>query len=91
MPIRSNALIVGNKNINAGCSAFIIVDSMLGDLGDHFRMPFSDKINAQMSGSVIQLATGAVQVQEADEPTATGPLKYFQLTLAPLEVQLIGK
>jgi hypothetical protein len=40
---------------------------------------------------VVQKAAGAVNVQETDGSTGTGPLNCVQVTLAPLEVQILGR
>jgi glycosidase len=69
----------------------VIVDSTLNNPGDQFEVLYSNKQNPQAPGPVTLAAAGTVQVQETDGSTGTGPLNYIRVTLAPLEVQILGR
>ncbi len=89
-------VLVANTNVNAPCTVFVIVDITLNKPGDQFRVLYSNKFDTtnntgQQPGAVIQLAAGAVQVQETDGSTGSGPVNCFQVTLAPLESQILGR
>jgi len=69
----------------------VIVDSTLNNPGDAFRILYSNKQLPQAPGVVQQLAAGTVTVQETDGSTGSGPLNCVHVTLAPLEVQILGR
>jgi glycosidase len=70
---------------------FVIIDSTLNNPGDQFRILYSNKASPHAPTAVLQLGAGAVQVQETDGTTGNGPLNCIQVTLAPLEVQILGE
>jgi glycosidase len=72
------------------CAVYVIVDITLNNPGDQFRILYSNQQQSQAPGAVEQLAAGAVTVQETDGTTSTGPLNCMHVTLAPLEVQILG-
>ncbi len=69
----------------------VIVDSTLNNPGDQFQVLYSNKQAPTGPGAVAQALAGTVQVQETDGSTGTGPLNYMLVTLAPLEVQILGR
>jgi hypothetical protein len=68
----------------------VIVDITLNRPGDQLRILYSNQPQPQAPGPVEQLTAGAVTVQETDGTTGTGPLNCVRVTLAPLEVQILG-
>ncbi len=81
---------VANTDPVNRCAVYVIVDNTLNKSGDQFRILYSNKGQPQAPGTVEQFAAGAVSVQEADDTTGMGPLNCMQVTLAPLEVQILG-
>jgi len=84
-------VIVANTDTNNSCSARVIVDSTLNQPGDQLRILYSNKQQPQAPGAVEQLTAGSVYVQEADGSIGSGPLTCLLVTLAPLEVQILGR
>jgi len=83
-------VIVANTDISDTHTVYVIVDITLNNPGDQFQILYGNKQAAQTPGAVQQLAAGAVVVQETDGSTGTGPLNCMRVTLAPLEVQILG-
>ena len=82
---------VANTDTVNPCTVYVIVDNTLNNPGDAFRILYSNKQQPQAPGVVQQLAVGAVTVQETDGTIGSGPLNCAQVTLAPLEVQILGR
>jgi len=84
-------VIAANTDTVNPCTVYVIVDITLNQPGDQFRILYSNQSQPQSPSAVQQLAAGAVVVQETDGTTGTGPLNCIRVTLAPLEVQILGK
>ena len=82
---------VANTDPVNPCTVYVIVDNTLNNPGDQLRILYSTQRQPQAPSVVKQFAAGAVNVQETDGTTGTGPLNCAQVTLAPLEVQILGR
>jgi glycosidase len=82
---------VANTDTVNSAALYVIIDNTLNNPGDQFRILYSNKATPQPPAAVIQLAGGAVHVQETNGSTGTGPLNCMLVTLAPLEVQILGR
>jgi hypothetical protein len=83
-------IIADTDSVNS-CAIYVIVDNTLNNPGDLLRILNSNQRQPKAPGTVKQLAAGAVQVQETDGSTGTGPLNCVYVTLAPMEVQILGR
>ena len=83
-------VIVANTDTLNPSTVYVIVDNTLNNPGDQFQIYYSNQTRPQAPSAVKQLAANAVAVQETDGTTGTGPLNCVQVTLAPLEVQILG-
>ena len=83
--------------VAANCSASesrdfdVIVDSTLNPPAARFRVLYSNKSGAQGPDPAQDKPAGSVSVQEVDGSVGTGPLRSIRVTLAPLEVQILGR
>ena len=84
-------VIVANTDPVNPCAVYVIVDNTLANPGDQFRILYSNQWQPQAPSAVEQFAADAVWVQETDGTAGTGPLNCIHVTLAPLEVQIIGR
>jgi glycosidase len=84
-------LVVANTDTANPITLKVIVDLTLHLAGDALRVLYSNKANPTAPGNVVQLAAGSVVVAETDGSTGIGPLNTIQVTLQPMEVQIIGK
>lgn len=82
---------IANTDSVNSLALYVIIDITLNNPGDQFRILYSNKAAPQPPTAVLQLAAGAVQVQETDGTTGSGPLICMLVTLAPLEVQILGR
>lgn len=82
---------VANTDTVNPCTVYVIVDITLNNPADQLRILYSNKQQPQAPSAVQQLAPGAVTVQETDGTSGTGPLNCIRVTLAPLEVQILGR
>ena len=82
---------VGNTDPVNSVTLYVIVDSTLNNPGDQFRVLYSNKAAPRPPSAVLQLSAGTVEVQETDNSTGVGPLNCLLVTLAPLEVQILGR
>lgn len=69
----------------------VIVDITLNHPADQYRVRFSNKPTFQGPDRVIEKASGAVSVQETNGTSGSGPLRSIRVSLAPLEVQILGR
>jgi len=84
-------VVAANTDTTNSCAVDVIVDLTLNNPGDQLRILYSNKAERQAPGPVRQFAAGAVHVQETDGSIGTGPLNCLRVTLAPLEVQILGR
>ncbi len=84
-------VIAANTDPNNASAVSVIVDNTLNGAGEQFRVLYSNKAQPTGPTAVTQLAAGSVAVQETDGSQGTGPLNCVRVTLAPLEVQILGK
>jgi len=84
-------VVVANTDIANSVIVYVIVDSTLNNPADQFLIRYSNKAAPQPPGAVIQLSAGTVQVQETDGSAGAGPLNCMLVSLAPLEVQILGR
>jgi glycosidase len=84
-------VVVANTDTVNSCATDVIVDLTLNQPGETFRVLYSNKLNPQAPGAVQQRAANSVTVQETDGSTGNGPLNSVHVTLAPLEVQILGR
>jgi len=83
-------VVVANTSTTDTRSVDVIVDSTLNQPGDQLAVQYSNKAAFQQPGPVQNKPAGTVSVQETDGSTGTGPLNSVQVTLAPLEVQILS-
>lgn len=69
----------------------VIVDITLNHPADQYKVRFSNKPTFQGPDRVIEKASGAVAVQETNGTSGSGPLRSIRVSLAPLEVQILGR
>jgi glycosidase len=84
-------LVVANTDTQNAHTLNVIVDLTLHVAGDALRVLYSNKAAPAAVGNVAQLTGGSVVVAETDGTTGTGPLNCVQVTLQPMEVQILGK
>ena len=84
-------VVVANTDPVNASTVFVIVDNTLNNQGDRLHILYSNQRQPQAPSAVTQFAAGAVEVREADGASGTGPLNCIQVTLAPLEVQILGR
>jgi glycosidase len=82
-------LVVANSSIDTEQSLDVIVDNTMNAPGAVFQILYSNRIAPTAPGAV-QLKTG-VTVQEVDGSTGHGPLSTVRVTIAPMEVQFLGR
>jgi hypothetical protein len=69
----------------------VIIEKQLSRQGDVYTVLYSNNASPTGPNPVVERAAGAVQVQEVDGSVGTGPLHTIQVTLAPMEVQILGR
>ena len=84
-------VVVANTDTANSCAVDVIVDATLNNIGDQYRVLYSNKAQSQAPAAVQQKPSGSVTVHEVDGSTGAGPLKSIHVTLAPLEVQILGR
>jgi hypothetical protein len=84
-------VVVANTDSNNPVALDVIVDAALNQAGDQYRVLYSNKPQPQAPAAVQQKTAGSVTVHEVDGSTGTGPLKSVRVSLAALEVQILGR
>jgi glycosidase len=84
-------VVVANTDTQNPCAVYVIVDYALNSVGTQLRILYSNQQRPQPATAVEQLTAGSVWVQETDGSQGIGPLNCFQVKLAPLEAQILGR
>jgi len=84
-------LTVANFNTTAAQTVWVILDSNLSAAGDALRILYSNRLAPAAPSQVVQLGAGTVTVTEVDGSQGTGPLNAVQITLQPMEAQILRK
>jgi glycosidase len=84
-------VVLANTCDTSPISIDVIVDNTLNQLGDQFRVLYSNKSQPQLPAAVEMKAAGSVWVAEVDGTVGIGPLASIRANLQPLEVQILGQ
>lgn len=84
-------VIAANCSPSDSRSFDVIVDITLNQPADQYRVLYSNKPVSQAPDPVQDKPAGSVSVQETNGTSGTGPLRSIRITLAPLEVQILGR
>jgi len=84
-------IVAANCSPSESRSFDVIVDITLNRPADQYRVLYSNKSAFQSPGPVQDKAAGSVSVQEVNGTAGSGPLRSIRVTLAPLEVQILGR
>jgi hypothetical protein len=82
---------VANFNTTAAQTAWVILDSNLSTPGDAFRILYTNRPAPTAPSQVVQLGAGTVTVAEVDGSLGAGALNVVQITLQPMEAQILRK
>jgi glycosidase len=84
-------VVVANFSTTASQQVWAIVEDTLSHAGDTFAILYSNITNPTKPSAVVQLAQGSVTVNEVDGSQSSGPLHVLQVTLQPMEAQILRK
>ena len=84
-------VVAANTSESQALSVEIIIEQQLTQSGDILRLLYSNQTEPAAPAPVTMHAAGTVQVAEVDGSTGRGPLHTVRVTLAPMEVQIIGR
>lgn len=84
-------VIAANCSPSDSRSFDVIVDITLNQPADQYRVLYSNKPVSQAPDPVQDKPAGSVSVRETNGTSGTGPLRSIRITLAPLEVQILGR
>jgi glycosidase len=84
-------LIVANTNSAANWAGAVTVDEGINSAGKQFRVLYSNHVQFEGPGPVLERPAGSVQVTEADGAVTNGPLHVISINLRPMEIQILGK
>ena len=88
----TEVVILANPFNRASFSLFAIVDFALNPDGFQFQLLYSNKgNNAIPPQPCVTRSAGTVTVHEVDGGTGHGPLRAVPFTLAPNEIQILGR
>jgi glycosidase len=86
----AEVLVVANTHATQTTAVDVIVDLNLSRAGDPFNILFSNNGAPVSPAAVVERSDGSVTVHEVDGSVGTGPLHTVRVTLAPMEVQILG-
>ena len=69
----------------------VIVDITLNQPADSYRVRYSNKSVFHSPAPVQRRPAGSVSIREADGSLGSGPVNSIRVSLAPLEVQVLGR
>jgi glycosidase len=84
-------LTVANFDTVNAHTVWVILDSNLSGPGDAVAMLYSNQAAPAGPSKVVQLGAGTVTVAEVDGTQGTGPVNAVQVTLQPMEAQILRK
>jgi len=84
-------VVVANTSAKDTQSVHVIIDQQLSEPGEVYRILYSNQSGPTATGPVTARPASTVEVQEVDGSVGTGPVHTILVTLAPLEVQILGK
>ncbi len=84
-------VVAANTNPTQPQQLYVIVEIMLSTEGDAFDVLYSNQATPQAPQPVRVIPQGAVTVNEVDGSIGTGPLHVIQVTLRPMEVQILRR
>ena len=84
-------LTVANFDTVNAHTVWVILDSNLSGPGDAVAMLYSNQAAPKGPSAVVQLGAGTVSVAEVDGKQGTGPVNAVQVTLQPMEAQILRK
>jgi glycosidase len=84
-------LTVANFNTTGSQTVWVILDGSLSAAGDTIGILYSNQPGPTAASQVVQLGAGAVTVAEMDGAQGNGPVNVVQVTLQPMEVQILRK
>jgi glycosidase len=84
-------VIVANCSSTDAGDVDVIVDITLNQPADPYRVRYSNKSVFQSPAPVQHRPAGSVSIREADGSSGGGPVNSIRVSLAPLEVQVLGR
>lgn len=88
--VDEETIVIANTNTNDGVEVDVIVDGMLSKAGDEMKMFYTNKQRSHPALTVKGKTVGTVEVQEVNGSIGSGPLHCVRLSLAPMEVLVLG-
>jgi len=85
-------LIVANTDPEASWTGEVIVDLFLNPIGSTYERLFTNQTTSSAApGAVMGKAVGQVEIHEANGSVTQGPARAIQVTLQPMEIQILRK
>jgi glycosidase len=81
---------VANTSGTTKLTVEVIIEGQLSRQDDVYRVLFSNQKQPAAPDPVVLRPAGSVEVHEVDGSIGTGPLHVLRVTLAPMEVQILG-
>jgi hypothetical protein len=80
---------VANFSTTSAQTVWAVLDGSLSAPGDAIAVLYSNQGAPTPPSVVVQLAAGTVSVTEVDGSQGTGPVNVIQVSLQPMEVQIL--
>jgi glycosidase len=84
-------LVVANFNTTTSQQVWVVIDGSLSSPGNTFAVLYSNLPAPAAPSQVGQIASGNVTVSEVDGSQGTGPVNVIQVTLQPMEAQILRR
>ena len=84
-------LIVANTNTQTNWAGAVTVDEGINPAGKQLQVLYSNHVQFERPGPVIELPAGSVEVAQIDGGVTNGPLHVISINLRPMEIQILGK
>jgi glycosidase len=82
---------VANFSTTQAQSVWVILDGNLSAPGDPLKILYSNRPAPVPPSKVVQLPAGAVSIAEVDGSQGSGPVNAVEVTLQPMEAQILRK
>ncbi len=83
-------LVVVNTNVNRPWEGEVLVDYAINQPGETYRILYSNRPEQRSEIAVGEKKGGSVEVQEIGGGASSGPTRTLVVSLAPMEIQILG-
>jgi glycosidase len=87
---REEILVMVNTSVKDPWNGEVLIDYAINQPGETYRILFSNRLPSDWETAVGEKKAGRVEVQEIGGGTSNGPARTLDVSLSPMEIQILG-